>query len=221
MSGSVLLIRHSEELEIAIRKAVESLRWRVITIKDEAEALEQARPELPDMIVIDDPDAVWKCARLRDQPVFSGTLIIVIGEPSETSEVLAFTMGADDFIELPTSLSILESRLLAKARRQQRFRANGSTERRGIHIDVRSHRVLAGGQAISLTLNEFNLLRVLIQHPGRAFNRQDLVDAALGKRQQVLERTVDVHIKGLRRKLGRFADRVQTIRGVGYRFAKD
>jgi two-component system phosphate regulon response regulator PhoB len=85
-------------------------------------------------------------------------------------------------------------------------------------VDRRGHRVTAGDRLLDLTPSEFSLLDVLIRQPGRAFSRSELIDAALGNDAIVLERTIDVHIRALRLKLQSFAELVETVRGVGYRF---
>jgi two-component system phosphate regulon response regulator PhoB len=88
-------------------------------------------------------------------------------------------------------------------------------------IDKRSHRVTLDGAVLPLTPTEFRLLETLARQPGRAFTRQDLMESAIGDNAIVLERTIDVHVKALRRKLGPFGDRIETVRGVGYRFRED
>ena len=88
----------------------------------------------------------------------------------------------------------------------------------GITVDRRRHRALAGGASLNLTPSEFRLLDAFVREPGRAFSRSDLILAALGNDALVEERTIDVHIRALRRKLGPFAQLIETVRGVGYRF---
>src|SRR5690606_5836217 len=113
--------------------------------------------------------------------------------------------------------------LLERIKTLQRRRSAASEESvsvssGGTSIDRQRHRATAGGESLSLTLSEFRLLEVLVRQPGRAFSRAELIDAALGEDAMVLERTIDVHIRSLRQKLGPYADQVETVRGVGYRF---
>jgi two-component system phosphate regulon response regulator PhoB len=91
-------------------------------------------------------------------------------------------------------------------------------EREGIRIDKRSHRATYGEEVLPLTPTEFRLLETLLRQPGRAFTRHNLMEAAIGDNAVVLERTIDVHIKSLRRKLGPGGEMIETVRGVGYRF---
>ena len=220
MSHSVLVFSRDRGLEVVLQDAFTDLDWNVESVKDEQEVCRLAAASLPDLIIIDVPDAELTCGRLRFQPSLRDALLIVVGEPSETLEAMAFVMGADDFIELPTSAAILRARISAKVRRQAMVRNRHAVELLGITLDPNAHRVLADGQTIALTTTEFNLLRILMQSPGLALDRVDLAKAALEHGQHVQNRTIDVHISSLRAKLGRFRDRIQTVRGSGYRFGK-
>ena len=91
----------------------------------------------------------------------------------------------------------------------------------GIAIDRVKHRALLDGRVLDLTPSEFRLLDTLIRQPGRAFDRSELIDSALGTDAIVLERTIDVHIRSLRKKLDKSADRIETVRGIGYRFCEN
>ncbi|MEZ6115265.1 MAG: winged helix-turn-helix domain-containing protein [Pirellulaceae bacterium] len=110
-----------------------------------------------------------------------------------------------------------------ESKRLIRRRSTNSTKsevivNQGIMLDRRRHIAMAGDEQLELTPNEFNLLDTLIRQPGRAFTRGDLIDSALGDDAIVLERTIDVHVRALRKKLGGYAELIETVRGVGYRF---
>jgi len=108
-----------------------------------------------------------------------------------------------------------------KALRRRRTTEATSDEivvRMGVTVDRRRHQVFIEGKAVQLTRSEFRLLDTLIRQPGRVFDRTELIDAALGEDTLVMERTIDVHIRALRRKMGKAADVIETVRGVGYRF---
>jgi two-component system phosphate regulon response regulator PhoB len=127
-------------------------------------------------------------------------------------------MGADDYVTKPFSVKVLMQRLRALQRRID----SGSepadvVEHLGVRIDRVRHRASVEGQEIELTPTEFRLLECLLRQPGRAFSRHQLMDASIGEGAIVLERTIDVHIKTLRRKLGS-SDLIETVRGLGYRF---
>ena len=129
-------------------------------------------------------------------------------------------MGADDYVVKPFSVKVLLERVKALVRRKsagQRLEDDVITLHR-VTLDRIKHRVMVDNQPIELTPSEFRLLETLLRQPGRAFDRSELIDAALGEDTLVLERTIDVHIRGLRKKLGEQADVIETVRGVGYRY---
>ena len=130
-------------------------------------------------------------------------------------------MGADDYVTKPYSIKVLIERIKKELRKRQAQDepAPGSViESQGVAIDRHSHRALYQGEELPLTPTEFRLLEVLLRQTGRAFTRYELMDAAIGEDAVVLERTIDVHVKSLRKKLGDAADLIETVRGVGYRF---
>jgi two-component system phosphate regulon response regulator PhoB len=133
-------------------------------------------------------------------------------------QVVGFSLGADDYVTKPFSVKVLLQRIKAI---QRRFDAAGEPvdvcEHLSVRIDRVRHRAYVEGRELDLTPTEFRLLECLVRQPGRAFTRHQLMDAAIGDGAIVLERTIDVHIKTLRRKLGAM-DLIETVRGVGYRF---
>jgi two-component system phosphate regulon response regulator PhoB len=123
----------------------------------------------------------------------------------------------------PFSVRVLMERIKALQRRKtaKPDDENDTVTRAGITLDRRRYRVSVDGQPVELTKSEFRLLDTLIRQPGRAFDRTELIDSALGEDTLVLERTIDVHIRALRKKIGPNADAIETVRGVGYRFRED
>src|SRR5581483_6892300 len=136
----------------------------------------------------------------------------------ETDQIVGFSMGADDYVPKPFSVKVLLQRIKAI---QRRLQGAGDPVDLIEHLDIRidrvRHRAFAMGRELELTPTEFRLLECLLRQPGRAFSRHQLMDAAIGEGAIVLERTIDVHVKTLRRKIGS-ADLIETVRGVGYRF---
>jgi two-component system phosphate regulon response regulator PhoB len=179
---------------------------------------------MPDLIILDlmlpIMDGLEVCRRLRaDQETASQLILMLTAKSEETDEVVGFSVGADDYVSKPFSVKILLERIKALLRRSE----SRSDDRdvitvQNVTVDRRRHRVEVGGIALDLTPSEFGLIDVLIRQPGRAFSRDELIDAALGENTVVLERTIDVHIRALRKKLGKAADVIETVRGVGYRF---
>ncbi len=189
------------------------------------DGLVQAKLRMPDIIILDVMlplvNGIEVCRQLRATPETRNTVIIMLTAKSEESDQLVgFSVGADDYVLKPFSVRVLLERIRALRRRRdaaQRLDSDIITLNR-ITIDRNRHRAMIDDQVVELTLSEFRLLETLIRHPGRAFDRNELIDAALGADTLVLERTIDVHIRALRKKLGELADMIETVRGVGYRF---
>jgi two-component system phosphate regulon response regulator PhoB len=132
---------------------------------------------------------------------------------------VGFSVGADDYVTKPFSVNVLLQRIKALLRRQDpRSDDRDVIVTQGIVVDRQSHQATAGDNNLPLTKSEFSLLEVLVRNRGRAFSRAELIDAALGDDAIVLERTIDVHIRALRKKMGGYANLIETVRGVGYRF---
>jgi two-component system phosphate regulon response regulator PhoB len=132
--------------------------------------------------------------------------------------VVGFSLGADDYVVKPFSIKVLVQRIKALQRRYEgKTEPVDVVEYLNVRIDRVRHRAYVNGREIGLTATEFRLLECLLRQPGRAFTRHQLMDAAIGESAIVLERTIDVHIKTLRRKLEDI-DLIETVSGVGYRF---
>lgn len=144
---------------------------------------------------------------------------MLTAKAEEADQLLGFSVGADDYVVKPFSVKVLLERL--KALRRRLLTEPGdlpSLAAHGIVIDRVRHQVTHDGQPLTLTPSEFRLLETLMREPGRAYERNDLIDLALGEDTVVLERTIDVHIRALRKKLGENGNLIETVRGVGYRF---
>lgn len=145
--------------------------------------------------------------------------MMLTAKAEESDELIGFTLGADDYVTKPFSVKVLLERVKAAFRRAA-AEPNGEdvAVEQGLMVDRRRHRATLHGRSLPLTRSEFRLLDTLIRQPGRVFQRSELINAALGEDTMVLERTIDVHIRALRRKLGEAAQLIETVRGVGYRF---
>ena len=150
-------------------------------------------------------------------------IIMLTAKTEEADQLIGFSVGADDYVTKPFSVRVLMERIKALQRRKtaKLDDDNDVVTRAGITLDRRRYRVNVDGQLVELTKSEFRLLDTLIRQPGRAFDRTELIDSALGEDTLVLERTIDVHIRALRKKIGPNADAIETVRGVGYRFRED
>ena len=145
---------------------------------------------------------------------------MLTAKSEESDQLVGFSVGADDYVVKPFSVKVLLQRIKTILRRHERSKSAGKeiVERSGIVVDRVKHRVTVHSRTLDLTPSEFRLLDTLIRQPGRAFGRSELIDSALGADTLVLERTIDVHIRSLRKKLDVVADTIQTVRGIGYRF---
>jgi len=195
---------------------------------DGRDGVNQAQLKLPDVILLDVMlpviDGVEVCRRLRSKPETASSIIIMLtAKTEEADQLIGFSVGADDYVTKPFSVRVLMERIKALQRRKiaKSDDENDVVTRAGITLDRRRYRVNVDGQPVELTKSEFRLLDTLIRQPGRAFDRTELIDSALGEDTLVLERTIDVHIRALRKKIGPKADAIETVRGVGYRFKED
>jgi two-component system phosphate regulon response regulator PhoB len=216
------------------RGLVQSLGWyfnregyETIVAQDGTEGLRKARTLAPDVVLLDimlpGLDGLEVCRalkagdRTRDVPV-----VMITAKSEESDQVLGLQIGADDYVTKPFSNKVLLAKVKAILRRVAGpTDAGDAIEHDGVKIDRVRHRVTVHGTAVDLTPTEFRLLECLLRQPGRAFSRHQLMDAAIGEGQIVLERTIDVHVKTLRKKLtaaGGSPDLIETVRGVGYRY---
>jgi two-component system phosphate regulon response regulator PhoB len=220
----VLVIEDDRSVSEMISYNLKQAGYEVLNASDGQDGLLQAQIKSPDIVVLDLMlpviDGLDVCRRLRAGASTKDLLIIMLTAKSEeTDELIGFSLGADDYVTKPFSVKVLLERI--KALRRRRI-AEASTDevttKQGVSVDRRRHQAIAEGKPLQLTRSEFRLLDTLIRQPGRVFHRTELIDAALGEDTMVMERTIDVHIRALRRKLGAHADVIETVRGVGYRF---
>jgi two-component system phosphate regulon response regulator PhoB len=222
----ILIIEDERPLVEVLSYNLEREGFEVVASHDGVEGLRQAQLKLPDLIVLDLmlplKPGLEVCRELRQSPKTRDIpIIMVTAKGEETDELVGFATGADDYVVKPYSTKILIQRIKKELRRAQVPDESGtgnSLESQGVVIDRHSHRAFYRDQELPLTPTEFRLLETLIRQSGRAFTRYELMDAAIGEDAVVLERTIDVHIKSLRKKLGEGGDLIETVRGVGYRF---
>ena len=222
----ILVIEDERPLVEVLTYNLEREGFEVLVAQDGQEGLRQAQLKLPDLIVLDLmlplKPGLEVCRELRMGPRTRDIpIIMVTAKAEESDELVGFATGADDYVTKPYSMKVLIQRIkksCAAARFRKRRRPGTVIGSQGVVIDRHSHRVLYREQELPLTPTEFRLLEVLIRQAGRAFTRYELMDAAIGEDAIVLERTIDVHIKSLRKKLGDAGELIETVRGVGYRF---
>jgi DNA-binding response OmpR family regulator len=222
--GQILIVEDDRSLAEVLDYNLRQDGYQTLVANDGQEGLRQAKLRTPDLVVLDlmlpMVDGLEICRRLRADPVTRDILVLMLTAKSEeTDEVVGFSVGTDDYVAKPFSVKVLLERIRALLRRREGNTANGSVlVSQGVLVDRERHRVTVEDKPLDLTPSEFGLLEALVRQPGRVFSRSELIDAALGGDSLVLERTIDVHIRSLRKKLGPHAVLVETVRGIGYRF---
>jgi two-component system phosphate regulon response regulator PhoB len=226
--SKILVIEDDRAISEILVYNLDKAGYEVSLAIDGRDGINQAQLKLPDVILLDVMlpiiDGVEVCRRLRSKPeTASATIIMLTAKTEEADQLIGFSVGADDYVTKPFSVRVLMERIKALQRRKTAKvdDEDDIVTRAGITLDRRRYRVSVDGQPVELTKSEFRLLDTLIRQPGRAFDRTELIDSALGEDTLVLERTIDVHIRALRKKIGSNADAIETVRGVGYRFKED
>lgn len=214
------------EDEAAIRRVI-ALALRTAGYADVAEAddgragCELVERERPHLVLLDvmlpGMDGIEVCRRIRSSPVVGGTPIIMITAKGDERDVVAgLDAGANDYVAKPFSKEVLLARIRAALRGADGRRA-GTVGFDGLSVDDATHTVHLDGRPLSLTLSEYRILGLLASCRGRVFTRPMIIDGISDEQKTVTERTIDVQMVSLRRKLGEWARHVETVRGVGYR----
>lgn len=224
-SQRILVVDDEEDLLELIDYNLTKDGYRVECAASGETALEAARESVPDLIVLDLmlPGVVGLdvCKQLKADPRTQHIPIVMLTAKSEESDVVAgLELGADDYVTKPFSPRVLVARIRTVLRRKGKPQVeDGDTITiRELVIHPGRHEVLIDGKPIDLTFTEFRLLHFLARKPGWAFTRTQIVDAVRGEDYPVTERSVDVQVVGLRKKLGEMGSSIETVRGVGYRF---
>ncbi len=220
---AVLVVEDEDALATLLQYNLEKEGYRVALAADGEEALIQVEERAPDLMVLDwmlpKVSGVEVCRRLRSKAETRNLPVIMLTARSEESDrIRGLDTGADDYLTKPFSMAELTARIRAVLRRIRPGLAEDRVRRGDITIDRVAHRVRRGEREIHLGPTEFRLLDYLMQHPGRVFSREQLLDAVWGSDVYVEVRTVDVHIGRLRKALNRDeeADPIRTVRSAGY-----
>jgi DNA-binding response OmpR family regulator len=222
--GTILAIDDEKDLLELVRYNLDKEGFDVIVTTDGPSGLEVARAHHPDLIILDlmmpGMDGLEVCKRLRaDARTARIPLVMLTARATEADRVVGLELGADDYIVKPFSPRELVARVKAVLRRTRLQEQPPEVIRAGsLVIDVDRHEVACQGRPVQLTATEFRILQTLAARPGRVFSRDEIIDAALGSDNNVFDRTIDVHITAIRRKLGPGAEHIETVRGFGYKF---
>lgn len=221
--GHILLVEDDPALVTLLVYHFEREGFVVATTGDGDEALLMAREHVPDVVILDwmleGLSGIEVCRRLRRAPETANVPIIMLtARGEEADRIRGFETGADDYVTKPFSPRELVARVLAVLRRVRPALAGERLVYGDVEMDVVSHRVKRGGEPVALGPTEFRLLRHFLEHPARVFSRERLLDAVWGRDSDIELRTVDVHIRRLRKAInldGR-GDIIRTVRSAGY-----
>ena len=223
MARTILVIDDEPELVKLLDYNLSKAGYLVLSAKDGEAGLAAARKHAPDAIILDvmmpGLDGWEVCKRLRQDPSTSALpLLMLTAKAEEGDRVLGLELGADDYVTKPFGVRELLARVKALLRRSEVASTSPEVLKTGkIVIDSSRRTVTASGKPVALTATEFNLLKALAEKEGRVISREDLLSLARGDDVAVMDRTVDVHVAALRKKLGKQGDTIETVRGVGYR----
>jgi DNA-binding response OmpR family regulator len=226
MPAKVVIIEDEPDINEAFEYSLTREGYKVWSETDGRRGLDLVRQKTPDLLVLDlmlpSLDGTEICRQIKSDPVLKGTCIIMVTAKTEETDILVgLGLGADDYVTKPFKTRELLARVQAVLRRGK-LREEESTEIirfEEIVIDTLRHEVSVGGSPVQLTATEFRLLRFLAGNPGRVFTRNQLLNHVIGDNAIVIDRNIDVHIRSIRRKLPSSRELIDTIRGVGYRFA--
>lgn len=215
MNPRILIVDDEPDILEFVGYSLKKEGYEVGTAANGREAVDKTLAWHPDLILLDAMMPVVNgyeaCRLIRTTKGIDETPIIFLtARGDENSEVRGFDAGADDYIVKPIQLKALSSRIRAVLKRV------GASGSEGTFVDLERHTVAMGGEEIVLPRKEFNLLALLHSEPGRLFTREEIYDAVWGQDIVVCDRTIDVHIRNLRKKIGQ--RRIVTVKGVGYKY---
>ena len=230
---SILVVDDERDILELVEYNLSKEGYSVVTVETGEDALGAARRKLPDLVLLDlmlpGVDGLEVCRTLKSDPTTAQIPIVMISaKGGEADIVTGLELGADDYVTKPFSPRVLTARVKAVLRRDQAENGDGQStiKVRELVIHPGRHQVLVADRPVDLTASEFRILLFMARRPGWVFTRQQIVDAAQGddsyvQERFVTDRSVDVHIVSLRRKLGACGPYIETVRGVGYRLNDD
>lgn len=227
MVRTIAVLDDEEDILELLRTYLTKAGFKVVALAEPEKFLKTVAKELPDLILLDlmlpGTDGLEICRYLKKSPETASVPIIMLTARSqEADRVTGLELGADDYVTKPFSLRELEARIKAVLRRREPIAAESSAPKilagGKLVIDSEQHEVRVNGQPIELSLAEFKILELLASRPRRVFSRDEILDHLWGQEKVVVTRTVDVHIRHLRQKLGKLSSLIQSVRGLGYKF---
>lgn len=218
----ILLVDDEPDILEIIGYNLSSEGYQIFTAENGVEAIAEAKKNNPHLIIMDvmmpEMDGIEACEKIRAIPELSETVITFLTARGEDySQVAGFEAGADDYITKPIKPKVLVSKVKALLRRfKEPEKLESSVKLGNLVINREEYKIMKGKEEIILPRKEFELLSLLASKPGKVFKREDILDAVWGNEVVVGGRTIDVHIRKLREKIG--DERFKTVKGVGYKF---
>lgn len=221
----ILVVDDEEDILELVRYNLFKNGYLVTCVSSGEQAMAKLRDETPNIILLDlmlpGMDGLDVCRNLKTNPATMNIPIIMITAKGEDADIVTgLELGADDYLTKPFSPRVLLARIRAILRRNKQDELDETSvlKTHDIVVNPARHEVLVKGQQLVLTATEFGILHFLARRPGWVFSREQIISAVKGDDYPVTERSVDVQIVGLRKKLGESGDLIETVRGVGYRF---
>ena len=229
----ILIVDDEEPIRELIKYNVEKNAYTSLTAKDGKKALDLARSEHPDLLILDlmlpDMSGLDICRIIKNDSTTCSIPIIMVTAKTEDSDIVTgLELGADDYVTKPFSPRVLIARIQSVLRRKSASFSEDNTASFTVHditISLQKHEVTKAGKQIDLSATEFAVFAFLAQHPGQVFSRQQIINSVKGSSYPVTDRSIDVQILSIRRKIVDRAEShspiIETLRGVGYRMAED
>lgn len=229
MAATILVVDDEKDILDLLTYNLEKEGYAVVTARNGSSALAAAQERRPDLCILDvmmpGMDGWEVCKALRREPATASVPVIFLtARDSEIDEVLGLELGADDYLTKPVRMRTL----VARVKKALSRRPGGTEDAAPAVLDLGVFRIQAanytvevGGREVPFPKKEFEVLLFLVRHPDRVITRETLLNEIWGRNVFVVDRTVDVHIRKIREKLGKHADLIETVKGVGYRFVRD
>lgn len=222
----VMVVEDEHDIRDILKNLLEDEGFQVVALDNGMNILDELKRNSPDLLLMDQllpgKTGIEAVREVRSSLEYAHLpIIMVTGMSAEEDKVTALDLGADDYVTKPFFPKELAARIKALARRSDIELGDANRSRivrDGIEIDFSAHRVTVDNQEVVLTLTEFKILSELLKQSGQVLTREKLRERALGN-LNVTDRTIDVHMASLRKKLGAIGDQIETVRGVGYRFS--
>ena len=222
MGKSILIIDDESDIRMLLKYNLENENFKVYEAKNGSEGIDLAKRHHPDLILLDvmmpDMDGIETCEKIKSLPELDQTIICFLTARGEDySQLAGFEAGADDYITKPVKPKVLIKKIQALFRRtSKKVQEEDQEIERSIIVDRDQYLVIKDDDQIHLPRKEFELLALLMSNPGKVFKREEIMNRVWGTDVVVGDRTIDVHVRKLRKKIG--DEHIQTIKGVGYKY---